>query len=95
MTTKSHHSPGNALSAWVPRSLNAVPRACHEVFDSVRDEDLVAFRRRRYARSDVDSNTTDLVADRFPQTAPLDKGFGQTTLRSANLRRPTIVRYAS
>jgi hypothetical protein len=46
------------------------------------------------ARSDVDSNTTDLVADRFPQTVPLDKGFGQT-LRSANLRRPTIVRYAS
>jgi hypothetical protein len=75
--------------------LECGPRACHEVFDSVRDEDFVAFHRRRDARSDVDSNTTDLVADRFAQTAPLDKGFGQTTLRSANLRRPTIVRYAS
>ncbi len=50
-----------------------------KVFGSVRDEDFAGLCRRCYAYSGVDSNTTDLVADRFAlagmETASLDKSL--------------------
>src|SRR5262245_23395104 len=44
------------------------PRACHKVFDGIRDEHFSGPRRRRDARADVDGDATDLVAEHFALT---------------------------